>query len=280
MTRPKIFGLLGYPVSHSLSPLMQNAAFKARRIKAVYKLFEVKPKDLKDFFNNLKKKNICGLNVTIPYKETVIPFLKVTTPAVKTIGAVNTVTIDRDGNLTGHNTDYIGFTRHLYTELKLRPQKVAIIGSGGASKAVVFALCKKKVKEISIYDIDRYKALGLANHFRQIFHDCNIKAVGSIPELDIKNADLLINATGVGMKNDDPCLVDAQMLGPKTFVYDLIYNPGKTKLLSLAENAGCRFSNGLGMLIHQGAEAFNLWMKPKKAPVEVMLRALLEGHKV
>ncbi len=275
--KPKLYGLVGFPVKHSLSPCMHNAAFTKLKIKAKYKLFELQAEQLEDFLGNLKKNNISGFNVTIPYKEKVLPFLDIKSPGVREIGAVNTVVITKDKKLKGFNTDFAGFIRHL-KELKVAPRKAAIIGAGGAAKAVCFALGKSKVEEICIYDIDVYKSLGLVSQFKDVFGQTKFSAVARIEELNLRDKDLLVNASPVGMRPLDPCLIEDMMFHKNLFVYDLIYNPIETKLLAAAKKAGIRFSNGLGMLLYQGVICFEHFTG-KKAPVETMRAALEKGVK-
>ena len=276
---PIAFGLVGNPISKSLSPLMHNAALSNLKIKARYKLFPLEERELKVFFANLGKKNIRGLNVTIPYKERILQYINgVKNSAVSSIGSTNTLVIDNTGRIKFFNTDYLGFLRHI-TELKLKPKKVAIIGAGGAAKAICFALGKKKVLEVSIYDIDSFRSLALMKRFNYIFPDVRFKAVGSIEELQLKDNYLLINDSSVVMSSKDPLLVDHGMLHPDLFIYDLIYNPKETKLLKLAKEEGLKYSNGLGMLLYQGAESLSLWIRPRKAPVEVMRKVLEKGAK-
>ncbi|PIP18954.1 MAG: shikimate dehydrogenase [Candidatus Omnitrophica bacterium CG08_land_8_20_14_0_20_41_16] len=274
MSKVCIYGLIGNPVYHSLSPLMHNAALRKLKIKAKYKLFSLREDELQGFFSNLKKENIRGLNITIPYKERILYDVNgLKNSAVFSIGAANTVVVDKVGRIKFFNTDYLGFLRHI-AELKLEPSKTAIIGAGGAAKALCFALGKKKTREVSIYDIDNFRSLAIMKRFNDIFPDTKFKAVGSVEELSLKDKDLLINASSVGMKEEDPLLVKPQMLHPGLFVYDLIYNPKETKLLKLAKESGLKFSNGLGMLFYQGVESLNLWIRPKKAPEETMRSAL------
>jgi len=275
--KPKLYGLVGFPVKHSLSPCMHNAAFTKLKIKAKYKLFELQAEQLEDFLGNLKKNNISGFNVTIPYKEKVLPLLDIKSPGVREIGAVNTVVVTKDKKLKGFNTDFAGFIRHL-KELKVTPRKAAIIGAGGAAKAVCFALGKSKVEEICIYDIDAYKSLGLVSQFKDVFGRTKFSAVARIEELNLRDKDLLVNASPVGMRPLDPCLIEDMMLHKNLFVYDLIYNPVETKLLAAAKKAGIRFSNGLGMLLYQGVICFEHFTG-KKAPVETMRAALEKGVK-
>ena len=275
--KPKLYGLVGFPVKHSLSPCMHNAAFKALKIKAKYKLFELPSEQLGDFLNNLKKNNIRGFNVTIPYKERLLPCLDIKSSGVRGIGAVNTVVLTKNGKLKGFNTDFLGFSRHL-KELKVCPRKAAIIGAGGAAKAVCFSLGKSKVEEICIYDIDVYKSLGLARQFKDVFNQTKFSAVARIEELNLQDKDLLVNASPVGMHADDPCLVEDKAIHKNIFVYDLIYNPAETKLIAQAKQRGARFSNGLGMLLYQGVLSFGHFTG-KGAPVKIMQAALEKGVK-
>ncbi len=274
MNKNRIYGLIGNPIQHSLSPLMHNAGLSYLKIKARYKLFLLQEKELRGFLSSLKKRNIRGFNITIPYKEKILQFASgYQASAVREIGAANTAVVDKSGALKLFNTDYLGFIRHLDT-LKIKPKKAAIIGAGGAARAVCFALGKKKAQEVVIYDIDKFRSLYLMQRFNQIFTDTKFLAAGRVEELDLKKKDILINASPVGMKSEDPLLINPGMLHPGLFIYDLIYNPGQTKLLDLAKENNSPYTNGLGMLLYQGVEALNLWISPKKAPVEVMRRAL------
>lgn len=275
----RTYGLIGNPIKHSLSPLMHNAAFSRLKIKARYKLFPLGDRELKVFLSSLNKKNIRGLNVTIPYKEKVLGLIEgYCSSAVRAIGAANTIAIDKNNKFKLFNTDYLGFIQHL-KELKVNPKKAAIIGAGGAARAICFALGKRKAREVDIYDIDKFRSLSIMERFNQIFPHTRFLAAESIEALKLKEKDILINASSVGMKADDPLLVDPAWLHSGLFIYDLIYNPVQTKLLKLAQEKNLAFSNGLGMLLYQGVEALNLWISPKKAPVEVMRKALEKGVK-
>jgi len=279
MSKNRVYGLIGNPVSHSLSPLMQNAAFTRLKIKARYKLFPLKENELRPFLANLKQKNIYGLNVTIPYKERVLKLVDgYQSSSVSGIGAANTIVVSKTGNLKLFNTDYLGFSRHL-KELKVNPKKAALIGAGGASRAICFALGKKKAQEVSIYDIDKFRSLALMERFNKLFPHTRFLACESIEALKLAEKDILINASSIGMKESDLLLVNPAQLHPGLFVYDLIYNPAQTKLLQLAQEKNISYSNGLGMLLYQGVEALTLWISPKKAPVEIMRKALEKGVK-
>ncbi|MBM3249188.1 MAG: shikimate dehydrogenase [Candidatus Omnitrophica bacterium] len=273
----KIYGIIGFPVKHSLSPAMHNAAFRALDINAEYMLFEVKPEELKSFFNNLDKSNILGLNVTIPHKEKVFGFvsLEPDNSYLRQIGAINTI-VNKKGQWLGYNTDISGFTKHLKENFDPANKKVAIIGAGGAARAVSFALVKSGAKEISIFDIDQKKSENISKMLRGLFPDFLISIAKNIEDLQIKNKNLLINATPLGMKPKDPCPVEEKQLHKDLFVYDLIYNPAETKLLKLAKKAGAQTSDGLGMLLYQGMLSFEIWTGGP-APKETMQKALINA---
>ena len=276
--RPRIYGVLGYPARHSLSPAMHNAAFSALKINAEYKIFEKKPEEVEGFLKSLSGQNIHGLNVTIPYKETVLVYLQWKSPEVRFTDAVNTIVVKDKNYLEGWNTDGIGFYRHLTKDLKfnLSNKTATILGAGGAAKAIANQLARKEVKIIYLYDIDKDKNLSLAGKINKEFPKCNAISANSIEELDIKNSDLLINATPIGMKENDPLLISPDKLHSGLLIYDLIYNPCETKLIKIAKEKGARTSNGLDMLLYQGMRSFEIWTG-QSAPKEVMRQALLEA---
>ncbi|MBI4972264.1 MAG: shikimate dehydrogenase [Candidatus Omnitrophica bacterium] len=277
--RKLIFGILGFPVGHSLSPVMHNAAFRSLKINARYRLFEKRPQDLAGFLSSLAQANIRGLNVTVPYKEKVIRFLDKISPEAKLIGAVNTIKISKD-KLFGFNTDGQGFLKHLKNDLKFNPRgkNVALIGAGGAGRAVSVYLAKAGARSIAIYDVEKNKSSVLLKHLKEKFKNREIILADSIAELKIRDCDLLINATPVGLKKNTPSLVAGEFLHPHLLVYDLVYNPKETQLLKIAKKKGCLVSNGLGMLLYQGAISFKIWTA-KSAPLEVMRQALKEALK-
>jgi shikimate dehydrogenase len=270
----KRYGLIGYPVKHSFSPAMHNAAFEHLGLDAEYRLFEVKPDELKDFFLHFKKR-LCGVNVTIPHKEAVFKYIDKKPEEVGSIGAINTIVLE-DGLLVGHNTDVGGFVEALIEDLDLSPDinKAVVLGAGGASRAVTFGLISLGIENIALSDLDAEKAKNLANDLNK--EGCNAVAVQYdkkvVGEL-VLNAGLLVNATPCGMKKDDPELLDPRYLHKKLCVFDLIYNPEETPLIKNARTKGLKAANGLGMLLYQGVEAFELWTG-KKAPIEIMHEAL------
>lgn len=274
----QLYGLIGYPVKHSFSAFMHNAAFAHYKMNAQYQLFEVSPEELDEFFKKtIIEKGIKGFNVTVPHKERAVEFLSgEKDPLVNTIGAVNTIRVEPNGSLSGFNTDAGGFLRDLEEQGAILANKnVSLLGAGGGAKAVAFAIMNQLPKKLSIFDIDLAKAQELAKRIQRFCPSVAIETVVRIEDSDIGKADILINATPVGMKPEDPLLVKKEWLRPELFVYDLIYNPIETKLLKIAKEVGCRYANGLGMLLYQGCLAFEHWTQ-KRAPVDVMRKALTE----
>jgi shikimate dehydrogenase len=289
MALVRIFGLIGYPVKHSLSPVMHNAAFRALKINAEYRLFQVPIEKLRDFFlfdNPVKDTNgefiyrqdMGGFNVTLPHKESVLKYLHWLSPEVKFAQACNTIVIKEKNSLEGWNTDGIGFYQHLNNDLNfdISGCKVIIIGAGGAAKAISDQLARHKAKEIAIHDIVKEKSSKLASRLKTEFPQCITTSLDVLDYLDVKNTDLLINATPIGMKESDPLVINPQVLHSRLLVYDLIYNPAETKLIKEAKNRGAKVSNGLGMLLYQGVKSFNIWTD-KEAPIDVMKTALADA---
>ncbi len=263
---------------------MHNTAFRALGVEAEYTLFEMAEDQMEPFFADLRKDDspIFGLNVTVPYKEKVIPLLDSLSPFAQKVGAVNTVVITPHRQLAGQNTDGPGFLTHL-SELgvDVEGKRIAILGAGGAARAVISVLClvPERPHSIKVYDIDTEKARRLVSDLGSRIDVSPVQCVNSIDDLNIELADLLVNTTPVGMREEDPCLVEAELFHKDMFVYDLIYNPGKTKLLQLAESRGARISNGLGMLFYQGVLAFQHWAEIELAPEvkELMWSSLQQG---
>jgi shikimate dehydrogenase len=273
----KVVGLIGYPLGHSVSPAMHNAAFKKLGLDWEYSLFEVEPKDLPEALIGMRALHIAGFNVTIPHKESIVPLLDEVTKLARVIGAVNTV-LNQEGKLVGYNTDGAGFIDSLKEDAKFNPKdkKIVVLGAGGASRAVSIMLAEAGAKSITLTDIEEEKARELSEYIDSYFEmSCDCVTANS-PNLQkaIDKADLIVNSTPIGMhpKIDQSPLEKDIRLYPKLLVYDLVYNPSETKLLKLAKAAGCRTCSGLGMLVRQGALALTLWTG-KEAPLEVMRKA-------
>ncbi len=271
----KMVGVFGCPVKHSASPAMQNAAFLAAGLDYVYLPFEVKPDDIEPALNAVRILGFRGINLTIPHKETSIPFLDEISEEALKIKAVNTVMAD-SGKLRGFNTDIEGFLKPLVMEKKWPPEgkKAVILGAGGAARAVVFALLNEGAGEITIANRNIARAEELADFMKNIFPGSIIKTAGiadSSLHREISGSSLLVNCTPLGLKGETP-LEDASCLGRGITVYDLIYRPSDTPLLTAARNRGADTIGGLGMLVYQGAASFRIWTSVDP-PVDVMKKA-------
>jgi len=274
----KEFGVIGFPINHSLSAPMHNAAFRELKISAIYKPYEVKASDLKPFVEKLKNKEIHGFNVTIPHKESIIPYLDELTPRAKKIGAVNTVVIT-NGKTLGDNTDGDGYLKSLTedTGVSLKGINVVIFGAGGASKAICFALCDTGIESLTIINRNHEKARQLATNLEKHYPTVKIKNF-SFDELEsspIKEVQLIINTTSLGMSNNPwPSLDFLSEVCDVAIISDIVYNPKETALINASLKRGLKVHYGLGMLVEQGALAFKLFTGVN-APSNIM-RATLE----
>lgn len=280
----KIVGLFGYPVHHSLSPAMQNAAFKALGLDYVYIPLEVRPEDLEDAVRSLVSIGIVGVNVTIPHKEKVISFLDEISPEAELIGSVNTIHV-KDRRLIGHNTDAFGFETAVRQGLGLefRSRKIFVMGAGGVSRAVCFQAALSGADEIVIADIEAGRAENLCRSVARKFPSCRVEtcpAEASAVQRGLAGKDLFVNATPIGMKPGDVPVIHTDWLYPGTAVFDLVYNPEETRLIREARERGLKAANGTVMLVYQGAKSFEIFTG-RKPSVDIMLRALKEklaGH--
>jgi len=269
--RTKITGLFGYPVEHTLSPAIHNAAFEALGLDYCYVAFPVHPDHLKDAVRAIKALDICGVNVTIPHKETILLLLDDIDREASFIGAVNTI-VNSNGKLIGYNTDGRGFMQSLTESgISIEDRDVLVIGAGGVSRAISYYLCQK-AKGVCLYDIDRGKAKRLGEDLKRIRE--NVSVVEDISSTE--RFHIIINATPLGLKKGDPLPLDTTLLKPGQTVCDLIYM--KTELLEESSKKGCVTLSGLGMLLWQGAFAFELWTG-KKPPVDTMRKALQDSLK-
>ncbi len=281
------YGIIGYPVEHSLSPVMHNAAFQELGVDATYKIFPLQEDELEKFIKDLHDpaSPIFGLNVTIPYKEKVIPYLDVLSPFAKRTMAVNTIVISEERELTGYNTDGPGFLAHL-AELSfdLKDKRVAVLGAGGTTRSMLAAICvlPEKPNSVLIYNRTVSRAQELVQDLSRRINMEGVEVVETPEELNLELSDCLINTTSVGLKSDDPCPVDPDQLHANLFVYDVIYNPIGTQLLRMAKKKKARTANGLGMLFYQGVLALQHWAGTElDENVKAVMRKRLEeaaGH--
>lgn len=267
--RTKITGLFGYPVEHTLSPAMHNAAFEYLGLDYCYLPFLVHPNSLGKAVDSIRALTMAGVNVTVPHKEAVIPFLDDVNEEAAFIGAVNTV-VSREGRLAGYNTDGRGFMRSLDENgISVEGKKVLLMGAGGASRAVGYYITETAAA-LAIHDIDRTRLDKLVSDLSHIRR--NVSAFSRTD--DPAGFDIIINATPLGLKTGDPSPVDISALSSMQTVCDLIYK--RTALLDMAAQRGCRTLDGLGMLLWQGVLAFELWTSVAP-PVDIMKTALLNA---
>lgn len=269
--RTRICGVIGDPIEHTMSPAIHNAAFNKLGIDYLYVPFQVRREELGKAIKGMRALNVRGLNVTIPHKVAIIPFLDELDSLAERIGAVNTIVND-DGILRGYNTDAAGFLQALVEKgIELDGKNVVILGAGGASRAICFTLAER-VSSLVILNRTLDKAKELANRLSKISRG-KVEAL----KLDekslvkaIRKADILVNATSVGMApNIDETPVSSNLLRADLTVFDTVYNPIKTRLLREAEEAGAETISGLDMLVWQGALALEKWTG-LKAPVDIM----------
>ena len=248
--------VIGNPIEHSLSPKLHNFWIKVNNLDAIYEKKKLNENQLADLILEIKKKNIHGINVTVPFKKVVIPYLDKLTFESDSTQSVNTIHL-QDNKLVGHNTDIEGFERSIQDlKLDLINKKALVLGAGGVVPSIIFALNKMKVSEVIISNRTKSKAENLKYLFR------NIKIVewGEIPEFDI-----IINATSVGLKNEDKMNLDISKVGKNKFFYDVIYKPSETNFLKTGKKLGNRTENGKMMFIYQALGAFKTWhgIQPK-----------------
>jgi shikimate dehydrogenase len=269
--KTKVVGLFGYPVEHSLSPVMHNAAFSQLGLDYCYVTFLVKPDCLREAVEAIRALDLKGVNVTIPHKEKVIPFLDAVSEEASFIGAVNTIRND-GGKLTGYNTDGRGFMRSLSEAgIDVSGKRVLVVGAGGAARAIGYYLCAA-ASEVCLYDAVTEKAEQLALHLDSLKGNARVIDNATFKKGQFfSGLDIIINATPLGLKPDDPLPFDISLLNKSHTVCGLIYH--ETPLLRKASEHGCRTLDGLGMLLWQGIFAFELWTG-KMPSVEVMRNAL------
>ncbi len=275
-----LVGIIGDPVEHSLSPPMHNAAFKHLEMDYVYVPFHVSGENLEKAIQGARSLEIRGLNVTIPHKTAVIPYLDEVDPAAQLIGAVNTIKFNED-KAKGFNTDGLGAVKALEEITPVKDKKVLIMGAGGAARALAFQLILNGIRDLVIANRTPEKAVQLALDIQSKL-EFSPEATG-LGEVELSSTDILINTTSVGMypHQDQPPLISGQQMHPELVVNDVIYNPLKTNLLKEAESIGARTLNGTKMLLYQGVESFRIWTGVAP-PVEVFERSLMRtlGNKI
>ncbi len=257
----KTFCLIGHPVEHSMSPTMWNPALQELDLDYIYVAFNVHPDDLEKAINGIRALGIKGVNVTIPHKETIIKYIDEIDPIARKMGAINTIKND-NGLLKGRNTDGDGARKSLIDAgCEISGKKILILGSGGVARAICYIL-SKEAEKIILTDIIEERAINLAKEVKDKMKAEVIGKLSSETNIkeEIKDTDILINATPLGMYpkvNASP--ISKELLQSNLFVFDVIYNPLETKLMKEAAEIGCKTLGGLDMLINQGVIAFEWW---------------------
>jgi len=280
-SQTSFIALIGNPVNHSLSPIMQNAAFQYLGLDLIYIAIPCKDEDLNLVINSLEKINCKGLNITIPYKQKVFDLCDEVSPVAKTLKAINTLKKNSDQKWSGTNTDVEGFIYPL-KDLNLRKKEAIVLGAGGAARSVIQGLINLNFSKVTIISRNEKSLNELIKNFG---NQSQIKGLlnsdGQINNL-IEETDLIVNTTPVGMKTKSNSANNLlpygekfwKSLNSKTIVYDLIYNPAPTPLLKYCDKKGCRTIDGTQMLIAQGAKSLSFWTNGLEVPFEIMSNAL------
>ena len=255
----KQYGIIGKPLSHSLSPVLHNFWFEKNNLKANYSLIEIEKEQIKDIINKIRNKELHGINVTVPYKQEIIPYLDLVINDAKETSSVNTIYLNNDNKIVGENSDVYGFEQSFISKLNnkdLVEQKFFIMGAGGVAPSLIYALKKKNNKKIFISN----RTLQKAEKIKKKFPFIKIILWEKIPQ-EIEGMDIIINATSLGMKNSPDFKILIENLKSVSVYYDVVYNPLETKMLRNFKEKKIKTFNGLEMFLFQGQKSFSLWNK-------------------
>ena len=246
----KKYLVIGDPIDHSLSPRLHNYWFNKNNINAVYEKKKINFNEIKDLILELKEKKIQGINVTVPFKKIILPFLDLLSPESEKTKSVNTIYL-KDNKVFGHNTDICGFEKSIKKiQFNLKSKKILILGAGGVVPSLIFALNKMDVSEIILSNRTKSKA----EQLKEMFKNLKIIEWGDVPSFD-----MVINATSLGLDVNDRLGLDFSKSGKNKFFYDVIYNPPQTNFLKLGNELGNTIENGKMMFIYQAAASFKIW---------------------
>ena len=255
--KKKLFAIVGNPISHSLSPVLHNYWFNKYNIEADYSLLNIEEKDIVNILKKIRNKELNGVNITLPYKQKIIPFVDQLVNDAKSTSSVNTIYLDDSNSLVGENTDVFGLQAAYLKEItNAKNKKALIIGAGGVSPSVIFSLQKSKIKNISIVNRTHEKSIFLKKKFSFL----NILEWKSLKQ-EISKFDIIINATSLGLKNGDDFKFNFENVKNNLIYIDTIYNPIETKTLKFLKENKIQTFNGLNMFIYQGQKSFYLWNK-------------------
>ena len=261
----KKFLVIGNPIEHSLSPILHNYWIKSNGIDAIYEKQKLNENELERLISKVKQKTIGGINVTIPFKKIVIPYLDKLSIEAQNTQSVNTIYL-KDNKIIGHNTDIIGFETSIKeSKYNLNNKEVLILGAGGVVPSIIFALIKMKVSKIKICNRTKEKAENL----KKIYKNIEIIDWGKASDFD-----MIINATSLGLKKEDNLNLDFSLISGNKFFYDVIYNPNETNFLKIGKKLGNKTLNGKLMFVYQAFSAFNIWHKLKPDVNEDVIKLL------
>lgn len=275
------FGLIGYPLGHSMSAVIHKAGFDSLGVSASYELLETSPENLVDRIKFIKRENFSGFNITIPHKVPIALFVDEIDKYADITGAINTIKINPDRSFTGYNTDVLGFEEAIPKTVELKGKTAAILGTGGASRAAVLGLSDKGIREIDIYTRNIANSIDYMAYVRRKFPQITFTAYQIDRIKSLEKYDILVNTTPIGMQGkaaDLSPIADylLKTLPGHAVVYDIIYNPKKTILLKQAEQLGLKTINGIDMLVYQAIAAQKIWLG-RTPDFNAMKIALLEN---
>ena len=267
----KLFGIIGNPISHSLSPVLHNYWFRKYGIDAEYSIINIKDNELPSIIKKIKDKTLTGINITLPYKQKIVPYLNVLVNDAEITNSVNTIYLDNQKTIIGENTDVYGLqAAYLKEVVNAKNKNALVIGAGGVSPSVILSLQKSGVKNISIINRTIEKCFFLKKKFR------NLSILNWVDlEREIKKFDIVINATSLGLKNGDDFNFDFKEFKKDLIYIDTIYNPLETRTLKYLKDREVRVFNGLDMFIYQGQKAFYLWNKINPEIDQKLIEALI-----
>ncbi len=271
----KKYGIIGNPIKHSLSPVLHNYWFNKYKIDASYSIIEIENSEFPDLMNKIKDKDLAGINITLPYKQKIVPYVDILVNDAEITRSINTIYLDDKGTLIGENTDVFGLQAAYLKEVNNITKKNAlVIGAGGVSPSVILSLEKSGVKNISITNRTEEKCIFLKKKFKflKIISWLNIKK-------ELRNYDIIINATSLGLKNGQDFNFTFDKIKDDSIFIDTIYNPLETKTLKYLKDRNIKVFNGLDMFIYQGQKAFYLWNKVNPEIDQTLIELLLSKLK-
>jgi|TARA_B100000780_G_scaffold276010_1_gene243780 shikimate dehydrogenase len=268
----KNFGIIGKPLSHSISPELHNFWFKKYNISANYSLLEIEQNEIEEIIKKIRNKELQGINVTVPYKQVVIPFLDLILDDAKETLSVNTISLNKDGKIVGNNTDVYGLEQGFLKRLgekNLEQNKILILGAGGVTPSIIYALAKKGIKQITISN----RTIEKAEDIKKRFPFIKIIKWENI-ETEVNSMNIIVNATSLGLKNSLDFTQEFKFIKNNLVYYDIIYNPRETTMIKKFKKKGIKTYNGLEMFIYQGQKSFSLWNKIKPELDEELIQTI------